>query len=66
VKKIIAAAAFASLVLIEPAVAGNLSDPVLDQQIVMDAAVEDSTAKIDILMITLIYVFTMAIAGGAF
>ncbi len=64
--KLIAAAAFASLLLVEPAFAGNLSDPVLDQQIVMDAAVEDSTAKIDILMITLLAVFTMAIAGGAF
>ena len=64
--KLIVAAAFASLVLIEPAIAGNLSDPVLDQQIVMDAAVEDSTAKVDILMITLLYVFFIAAAGGAF
>ncbi|WP_144435529.1 hypothetical protein [Roseovarius atlanticus] len=64
--KFIAAVAFASLIVIEPAIAGTLSEPVLDQQIVMDAAVEDSTAKVDILMITLISVFMIAIAGGAF
>ncbi|MFN3208892.1 MAG: hypothetical protein ACE369_07800 [Roseovarius sp.] len=65
-KKVIAATAFASLLLIEPAIAGTLADPVLDQQVVADAAMEDSTAKVDALMLTLLYVFFLAAAGGAF
>ncbi|MBY5988458.1 hypothetical protein [Roseovarius atlanticus] len=65
-KKIIVAAAVASLLFIEPGLAGGLADPVLDQQVVADAAVEDSTAKVDLLMLTLLYIFFLASAGGAF
>ncbi|WP_428515939.1 hypothetical protein [Roseovarius sp.] len=65
-KKVIVAAAVASLLFVEPGLAGNLSDPVLDQQVIADAAVEDSTAKVDALMLTLFYVFLFAVAGGAF
>ena len=65
-KKVLVATAFASLLFVEPGLAGGLSEPVLDQQVVADAAVEDSTAKIDALVLTLFYVFFLAAAGGAF
>lgn len=66
VKNMLVATAIASLLFIEPAIAGTLSEPVLDQQVVSDAAVSDSTAKIDGLILTLFYVFFLAAAGGAF
>jgi hypothetical protein len=65
-KKVLVATAFASLLMIEPAIAGTMAEPVLDQQVVADAAVEDSTAKVDALILTLFYVFFLAAAGGAF
>ncbi len=65
-KKILVATAFASLLALEPALAGTLSEPVVDQQMVADAAIDDSTAKIDGLMLALFYIVFLAAAGGAF
>lgn len=65
-KNVIIAAVIASAFVFEPALAGNLSDPALDQETIANAAVEDSSVKIDALMLALLYIVFLAAAGGAF
>ena len=65
-KNVLIAGAIACTLLVEPALAGSLTDPVVDQEVVAQAATEDSTAKVDALMLALFYILFLAAAGGAF
>lgn len=65
-RNIVVAGALACALLVEPALAGTLTDPVIDQDVVAQAATEDSTAKVDALMLALFYILFLAAAGGAF
>ena len=66
VKNILVAAVLASLLVVEPALAGSTSTPVIEQDVVAQAATADSSVKTDALMLALLYIVFLAAAGGAF
>ena len=65
-KKLFVSAAMAALMVSEPAIAGSVTDPVVEADVVAQAAVEDSMGDIDALMVALGYIFFLLIVAGAF
>ena len=64
-KQIIAASTFAMIVTTSSAHSGALSDPILEQDLIV-AEAENSSAKQDVLILTVTLMTLAALAGGAF
>ena len=66
-KNMIALSTAASIAIAAaPALAGNLSDPVVTPDVVAEAAVDDSMGNTDMLIVALAYILLLATVGGAF
>jgi len=66
VKNLFVAVAVAVIFVSQPALANTLADPVVDADVVAQAAMDDSMGDIDALMIALGYVLLLLVVGGAF
>ncbi|MEO1139803.1 MAG: hypothetical protein AAFW87_10135 [Pseudomonadota bacterium] len=65
-KHIFVAAALSALLVSEPALAGSVSEPAMDADVVTQAAMDDASIKTDLLLVTLAYIVFIMLAGGAF
>lgn len=65
-KNLIIASCVAAFCLSFPALAGTVADPVVDPEVVAQAAVDDSMGDIDALLVAIGYILFLLVAGGAF